>query len=268
MANAESVPPLREDLQRPRVDFRGVVDHLRLRDRHGGVIFCVNHQRRHRSPRHRRRDVVGARVGDVYRQRWGPGVCQVDAPAGQSRLHATGERVVGQGGAGGQDRSQIGFVDGGVPERPHGGIAHVGVVVEQGERAQRALPTPEDLTCRDAVEAVRLLCPLLNASPEPHDLLRKAIAYIEAKGGTLDSVFSAAARRRGRRSTARLSKLDPHIRMALEILASADSENRALSGDLKTLEMAWERADELAEIEDDLAFELGVVERLKAGEPS
>lgn len=118
----------------------------------------------------------------------------------------------------------------------------------------------------DAVEAVRTLCPLLNRTTAPRDLIESALKYIDRKGGTLDSVFAAAARRRGRRRTARVAKLDPHIRLALEMLASAESENRALSGDLRALELAWQRADTLAAIEDDLAFELGVVERLRATE--
>jgi hypothetical protein len=113
-----------------------------------------------------------------------------------------------------------------------------------------------------AVEAVRMLTPLLNRSDEPGELVRKALRYIEKKGGTMDSVFSAAARRRGRRRTARLSKLDPHIRLALEVLAGAESEARALSSDLAPLLLAWKDADELAQIQDDLAFELGVVERI------
>lgn len=117
----------------------------------------------------------------------------------------------------------------------------------------------------DAVEAVRTLCPLLNRTTEPHDLIDRALRYIDRKGGTLDSVFAAAARRRGRRRTARLSKLDPHIRLSLEMLASAEIENRALAGNLHALERAWERADELAAIEDDLAFELGVVDPIYEG---
>lgn len=114
-----------------------------------------------------------------------------------------------------------------------------------------------------AVQALRVLTPLMNRSDHPEELLGRALRYIEKKGGTLDSVFAAAARRRGRRRTARVANLDPHIRLAIEMLAGAETEARALSADLAPLVSAWKSAESLARIQDDLAFELGVVERIQ-----
>jgi len=117
-----------------------------------------------------------------------------------------------------------------------------------------------------AVRAVRILAPLLNRSDEPELMLGQALRYIDRKGGTLEGVFSAAARRRGSGRTARIARLDPHIRLALEIVAGAETEARALSADLAPLKEAWRHAEEMAEIQDDLAFELGVVEKIGGAE--
>jgi hypothetical protein len=106
----------------------------------------------------------------------------------------------------------------------------------------------------DAFEAARLLLPLLTRSAEPLADLRKAVNYIAKKGGTADSVFEAAARRRGRRRTARISKLEVHIRLALEILAAREVEARALSDSLQHLRFAWKNADRLAAIQDELSY--------------
>lgn len=119
-----------------------------------------------------------------------------------------------------------------------------------------------DLDGEVGVRAVRILVPLLNRSDEPEKMLGQALRYIEKKGGSLEGVFSAAARRRGARRAARIARLDPHIRLALEIVAGAETEARALSADLAPLKEAWRHAEEMAEIQDDLAFELGVVEKI------
>lgn len=117
----------------------------------------------------------------------------------------------------------------------------------------------------DAFEAARVTLPLLTRSGAPQEDLRKALAYIEKKGSTADSVFSAAARRRGVRRTARVSKLEVHIRLALEMLASREAEERAVSHDLAHLQSAWRNAEELAAIQDDVTFDLSVWGRLGGG---
>ena len=116
----------------------------------------------------------------------------------------------------------------------------------------------------DALEAMRLLLPLLNRSDEPSEQLRMALNYIEKKGGTLDSVFAAAARRRGRERTARISKLEGHIRLALEILASRHVEGRAVAEGLGPLQVAWENAHELAAIQDELVYGPNILGRFRA----
>lgn len=114
----------------------------------------------------------------------------------------------------------------------------------------------------EAVEAARYLLPLFNRRGQSPDDIRKARNYARKKGGTVDSVFAAAARRRGRGRMTRLSTLDPHIRLALEVLASEESELNALSSGLKQLEHAWKHASELAVIQDGLAYGPGMARRL------
>ena len=120
-----------------------------------------------------------------------------------------------------------------------------------------------DLPGAQAMEAVRLLLRLFPSPGDPTVQLRKALAYIDRKGGTAASVFAAAARRRGRRRTARLSKLEPHIRLALEMLASREVEARAVAGDLEHLQSAWRNAHELAGIQDELTYGPGLLGRLE-----
>ena len=114
-----------------------------------------------------------------------------------------------------------------------------------------------------AIEAARYLLPLLNRTALTHDRLRKAQNYIAKKGTTAKEVFAAAAMRRGRRRTARLARLDPHIRLALEIVASQAEESRATSGDLDALRRAWKQAHELAVIQDGLLERPTVLQRLR-----
>jgi len=120
-----------------------------------------------------------------------------------------------------------------------------------------------DVPGAHAMDAVRLLLPLFPSPDDPAVQLRKALAYIDRKGGTAGSVFAAAARRRGRRRTARLSKLEPHIRLALEMLASREVEARAVAGDLEHLQSAWRNAHELAGIQDELTYGPGLLGRLE-----
>ena len=116
----------------------------------------------------------------------------------------------------------------------------------------------------DALEAIRLLLPLLNRSNQPKEQLRKALNYIDKKGGTLESVFAAAARRRGRDRTARIAKLEGHIRLALEILASRHVEARAVAEGLGPLQVAWDNAHELAAIQDELIYGPDILGRFRA----
>ena len=121
-----------------------------------------------------------------------------------------------------------------------------------------------ELTGDSALQALRLVLPLVTSSDDAALNIRRALRYVDKKGGALDSVFGAAARRRGIKRSARIAKLDPHIRLALEVLASEEVEERAIAGDLGHLESAWKNADELAEIQDDLVFSMRIVERLRA----
>ncbi len=114
-----------------------------------------------------------------------------------------------------------------------------------------------------AIEAARYLLPRLNWSGQAPDTLRKAWNYLEKKGGTAASVFGAAARRRGKGRTARLSKLDPHIRLALEIVTDGEVESRDVAESLDRLHEAWEAAEELAVIQDELVYNPKLLRRFR-----
>jgi len=51
--------------------------------------------------------------------------------------------------------------------------------------------------------------------------------------------------------------------MALEIVAGGDVEMRAVADNLQLLREAWERADELAVIQDELSYPPGLLSRLR-----
>ena len=67
----------------------------------------------------------------------------------------------------------------------------------------------------------------------------------------------------GAERTARVANLNPHIRLALEVMACPEAESRAIAGDLGYLSAAWRDAHELAEIQDDLLISPGILAHLR-----
>lgn len=130
------------------------------------------------------------------------------------------------------------------------------VPVEGGGWALR-LPDGTLLSGADAYGAAALLLPVVNDAGGGDVEVRRATDYTRRKGAAAEAVFAAAARRYGEAKTARLARLDPHIRLALEMTAHEDAERRALGGELRYLRRAWEEAEALARIEDRLAFPRG-----------
>lgn len=132
---------------------------------------------------------------------------------------------------------------------------------DDGKWVLRLLPGVE-LRTTAAMEAARYILPVLNRSGIEIDDLRKARNYVRKKGRTAMRVFSAASLRRGRQRTARLVALDPHIRLALEIVASEESERRALSAGFHQLRESWKNANDLAVIQDGFSYGPGIARRL------
>jgi hypothetical protein len=60
-----------------------------------------------------------------------------------------------------------------------------------------------------------------------------------------------------------IQRLPSHARLALEMALHEEQERRALEGELRALEAAWRRAEEIAAISDDLLLPEGTDEFLK-----
>ncbi|MGH7524599.1 MAG: hypothetical protein ACREK8_09855, partial [Gemmatimonadales bacterium] len=93
-----------------------------------------------------------------------------------------------------------------------------------------------------AVEALGRLLPRLNASGGSRQHVRDAVELIESRPDQFRVPLPG-----------RLKGMDHPVRLALEMAAHEASERAALAGELKLLERAWRRADELAAIADSLA---------------
>ena len=111
-----------------------------------------------------------------------------------------------------------------------------------------------------ALEAARRLLPLVNGSGAPTAQVRAAVETLEALGGP-EVAFARAAARLGDWSARQtfggsgsLLHLPPEARLALEMAAHEERERRALEGELAELERAWEAAEGIAAIADDLAI--------------
>jgi hypothetical protein len=116
------------------------------------------------------------------------------------------------------------------------------------------------LTGDDAVRAASALLPQLNSGGGSAEQVQRAVGIIE-QAGTPAELFLRAERdlRRAspsgwgdpRRRTA-LKRVPVATRLALEMATHEESERRALEGELYLLEEAWQQAEEVAAIADDM----------------
>jgi hypothetical protein len=93
--------------------------------------------------------------------------------------------------------------------------------------------------------------------------VRAAVDLLDAAGGS-EALFAGLARDHARHRTqlgwmrdvkapsSALSGLNTQARLALEMAAHEEQERRALEGELRELEAAWQQAEEIAAIADDL----------------
>ena len=130
----------------------------------------------------------------------------------------------------------------------------------------------------DAVRAAGALLPMLNQRGGNESQVRSAVDIIE-EAGSPQQLFRRAARDLaaregdtfGKRRKSSLKRVPLATRLALEMASHEESERRALEGELAVLEEAWQQADEIAAIADDLFLPGSVDEqlaRLKAAPPA
>ena len=111
-----------------------------------------------------------------------------------------------------------------------------------------------------AVRAAGALLPLVNRSGGSAADVQRAVGLVE-ESESPERLFASAARTLAARSGSgfgdprrrtSLKRVPLPTRLALEMAAHEDSERRALEGELHLLEEAWQQAEEVAAIADDM----------------
>lgn len=122
-----------------------------------------------------------------------------------------------------------------------------------------------------------VMMPRLNAAGARPSVVQDAVTTLERAGGPEafleDLLRTPPVASRGRRQllepgTLKLGRLPTPSRLALEMALHEEQERRALEGELKALELAWQEAEEVAAIADDLLLPdrvRTVLERLRPG---
>jgi len=110
----------------------------------------------------------------------------------------------------------------------------------------------------DARLAAGIVVSRINRSGAKQSAVQDAVRLLDVRG-TPEAVIRAAAGRpgSGRHADGRISKLDAPTRLAVEMALHEEQERRALEGELWRLERAWEEAEEIAAISDDLLLPEG-----------
>jgi hypothetical protein len=120
-----------------------------------------------------------------------------------------------------------------------------------------------------ALAAARALLPLVNDAGASARRVGGALAMLDELGGPDQAFAGAAARvhtwaaRQAFGDTGALLHLPPEVRLALEMAAHEAQERRALEGELAELARAWQEAETIAAIADDLLLPTTVAERLR-----
>jgi hypothetical protein len=125
---------------------------------------------------------------------------------------------------------------------------------------------------RGLTAASRLLPHVNRGGGDPVEV-RNAVGVLD-DAGSAQALFTrvAATGRQGSRADANrdradaagpaLSTLPPRVRLALEMAVHEEQERRALDGELRELEDAWRRAEEIAAIADDLLLPERLAQKL------
>lgn len=137
------------------------------------------------------------------------------------------------------------------------------LTVGKGKKKERTFRGAE------AERVASLVLPKVNASGARTVNVQRAVTDIERLGGperflaaTIASPPVAARRTVRPERAGRLGYLPTPTRLALEMALHEEQERRALEGELKALELAWQAAEEVAGIADDLLLPDSVRRRL------
>ncbi len=171
-----------------------------------------------------------------------------------------------------------------VPDASHGFRLHVTGVRRKsswwsgpGGGAQRA--GAHDVYGTDALRVAAAILPKLNVNGASRRVVQDAVDLVEM-GRSPEETFALVAHAQQRRVRSRnlqlgdgrtLGAFPMAARLALEMASHEDAERRALEGELAELERAWQHAEEIAAIADDLALPgrvRGAFERLKGAAPT
>ena len=130
----------------------------------------------------------------------------------------------------------------------------------RGWRSNRGIELVREITGDAALQAASKLLPAINASGAKRGEVDSAVQLIGevAEPSGLFEKYAAlpadiSRRSRNDGSPGRLlSNLPREVRLALEMATHEESERRALEGELSLLTDAWQEAEEIAAIADDL----------------
>ena len=129
----------------------------------------------------------------------------------------------------------------------------------------RNVPTLGLFTGNELLPALGWLLPALDqgATSRPH--VSEAVRLVET-ATSHDRLLEYVVRRPLRFATQRqyaLRDVPVEVRLALEMVVHEDTEQRAMTGELKLLERQWREADRLAVIADGLAVTEDVAEQAR-----
>ena len=108
----------------------------------------------------------------------------------------------------------------------------------------------------------RLILPAINGSGGPIRVVQRAIRRLENFTDPADYLLSAAAAST-LRPGGRVAALPLDMRLAIEMAVNEEAERFALEGEMWLLEWAWQEAEEIAAIADDLTVPEEVEEKLQ-----
>ncbi len=134
----------------------------------------------------------------------------------------------------------------------------------------------------EGLKMANLIIPAINRSGAGKDTVQEAVREIEEAGHPMEFLKRASLENEGKEGNlwsrpvgdgswkplkekhkGLIQKLPRHSKLALEMALHEEQERRALQGELKALEAAWRRAEEIAAISDSLLLPEGADEFLE-----
>jgi hypothetical protein len=113
-----------------------------------------------------------------------------------------------------------------------------------------------------ALQATGLIMPVINGTGGPQRMVQRAIRRLENFTDPTHYLYSAAAAS-ALRPGATLATLSLDMRLAIEMAVNEEAERCALEGEMWLLELAWQEAEEIAAIADNLTVPAEVEQKLQ-----